>query len=90
MKVYYDNGQKTVAHALRQALDYMLARNTVVYRVAAPSDYRLSRVADYVCTMVLAAIRYGEGRPSPTDEKFFGSRRQFRKGILKELQVKRI
>lgn len=58
VKIYYDNGQATVAHALHRAMDFALSRNAVVYRAAAPEKYRLSQAADYVCTMELAALRY--------------------------------
>lgn len=88
VKIYYDNGQKSVANAIHKAMDYALAKNVVTYRLASPEDYRLSQVADYICTMELTALKYEESRATATDEKFFGSYRQFKKGILKELRAK--
>lgn len=90
VKIYYDNGQATVAHALHRAMDFALSRNAVVYRAAAPEKYRLSQAADYVCTMELAALRYRDKQATATDEKFFGSWSQFKKGILREMRAKRL
>ncbi|MEY8436287.1 DUF3800 domain-containing protein [Atopobiaceae bacterium 24-176] len=72
VKIYYDNGQGTVAHALHRAMDFALPRDAVVYKAAAPENYRLSQVADYICTMELAALRYRDKNATATDEKFFG------------------
>ena len=90
VKIYYDNGQRTIAHALHRAMDFALAKNAVVYRAAVPENYRLSQAADYICTMELVALRYRDGEPSATDEKFFGSWSQFKKGILREMRAKRV
>lgn len=90
VKIYYDNGQRTIAHALHKAMDFALAKNAVVYRAAVPENYRLSQAADYICTMELVALRYRDGEPSATDEKFFGSWSQFKKGILREMRAKRV
>ena len=53
VKIYYDDGQKSVAQAIHKAVDYALAKDAVVYRLASSSDYRLSQIADYICTMEL-------------------------------------
>ena len=60
------------------------------YRPATPAHYRLSQVADYICTMELTALKYADKAATATDEKFFGSWAQFKKGILKELRAKRM
>lgn len=90
VKIYYDAGQHSIDVALHRAMDYVLAREAVRYKPATASDYRLSQVADYVCTMELAALRYRDGEPTPTDDKFFGTWREFKKGILKEIRAKQI
>lgn len=66
VKIYYDNGQRTIAHALHRAMDFALAKNAVVYRAAVPENYRLSQAADYICTMELVVLRYRDGEPSAT------------------------
>ena len=88
VKVYYDNGQRSIAESPHLAIDYALSRDTVVYRSAQPSEYRLSQVADYICTMELTAIKFAEHATAATDEKFFGKWSDFKKGILKETRKK--
>ena len=90
VKIYYDDGQKSVAQAIHKAVDYALPKDAVVYRLASSSDYRLSQIADYICTMELTALKYADKASTATDEKFFGSWEQFKKGILKEVKRKRI
>lgn len=90
VKIYYDDGQQSIAGALHRAIDYALAKNAVTYRMASPAHYRLSQAADYICTMELTALKYQDKTSTATDEKFFGSWSQFKKGILKEVRAKRI
>lgn len=90
VKIYYDDGQKSVAQAIHKAVDYALSKDAVVCRLASLSDYRLSQIADYICTMELTALKYADKASTATDEKFFGSWPQFKKGILKEVRAKRI
>lgn len=42
VKVYYDNGQHSIAESLHLAIEYALSKDAVVYRSAQPSEYRLS------------------------------------------------
>lgn len=74
---------------MHRAIDYALAKDAVIYRMATASDYRLSQAADYICTVELAAKRYQDKQTTATDEKFYGSWSQFKKGILKEVRAKR-
>ena len=82
-KVYYDNGQHSIAAPLHRAVE-----ERVVYRSAQPAEYRLSQAADYICTMEFTAIKYAEHAATATDEKFFGKWSDFKKGILKETRKK--
>ncbi|MBR6459531.1 MAG: DUF3800 domain-containing protein [Actinomycetaceae bacterium] len=90
VKIYYDNAQQSIVEAVRKAMNYALAKDTVIYRKASPADYRLSQVADYICTMEFTALKFSDKTTTATDEKFFGSWSQFKKGILKEIRAKRI
>ncbi|MDD6694052.1 MAG: hypothetical protein PUE38_06785 [Olsenella sp.] len=77
--------RKQYLSAFRVLFRHMPVRHTTfTFRM------RLSQVADYVCTMELAALRYRGGESTPTDDKFFGTWREFKKGILKEVRAKRI
>ena len=88
VKVYYDNGQHSIAESLHRAVEYALSKDAVVYRSAQPSEYRVSQAADYICTMELTAIKYAEHTATATDEKFFGKWSDFKKGIFKETRKK--
>lgn len=88
VKVYYDDGQRSIADAVHKALDYALSKHSVVYRETSSKDYRISQIADYICTMELTALKYKSKTPTATDEKFFGSWAQFKKGIFKEMEKK--
>lgn len=90
VKIYYDNGQQSLAEAIHEAMEYAFAKGVVVYRETVPANYRLSQVADYICTMELTALKYADKCVTATDNKFFGSWSQFKKGILKEVRAKRI
>ena len=90
IKVYYDNGQRSIAESLHRAIEYALSKEAVVYRSAQPSEYRLSQAADHIRTMELTAIKYAEYAATATDEKFFGKWSDFKKGILKETRRKLI
>lgn len=88
VKIYYDDGQQSIARALHKAIDYSLSKNAVTYRPASAADYRLSQAADFICTAELTALKYRGKASTTTDEKFFGSWSQFKKGVLKEVRAK--
>lgn len=90
ISVYYDDGQWAVSAALRDALDFVLARNVADYRDAGHSARRLLQVADYVCTIERVSISYDRGSQSRTHERFFGTHRDFRQSYLKQLARKRL
>ena len=90
VKIYYDNGQRSVADALHKAIDYALSKNAVAYKPACQTDYRLAQAADFVCTMEFTALKYLSHTATATDEKFFGSWSMFKKGILTEVRAKQL
>ncbi|WP_282741427.1 ABC transporter [Olsenella uli] len=89
VKLYYDGGQQTIRNAVHAALEYELSRQAVVYRSASPLEYRLSQVADYICTLELAALKFDAHEATATDEAFFGrSSVTFKRDYLKKLRMK--
>ncbi len=90
IKIYYDNGQEIVAQAVRGAVEYALSKEGVLYKSVCQSDYFLAQVADLVCALELAAIKYQNKEATRTDEKFFGSNKSFRQNYLKILRRKRL
>lgn len=88
VKIYYDNGQQSIVNAIHKAMEYSLSKNATIYRDAKQSQYRLSQIADYICMVELTKLKYENKRITKTDEKFFGSWTDFKKGILKETRHK--
>lgn len=86
VKIYYDDGQSLVTRALHGGFECVLAREAVVYRDARPADYRMLQVADYVCGVELASLKYDRGEESATDRLFFGTRRDFVRTFLRKLR----
>ncbi len=90
VKVYYDNGQDIIKQALDQSIGFMLSKNVVEWRRTSMADYRLEQVADYLCTIELAALKYAAKENDGTYDKFFGSVGSFKKNWLKQARRKRL
>lgn len=54
------------------------------------TDYRLEQVADYLCTIELALVKYGAKENGETYNKFFGGIGSFKRNWLKQACNKRI
>ena len=81
VKTYYDDGQPVLASVLKESLADVLGKQAVRYRNADPKHYLLLQAADYICDVELAAIKYGNGAQTATDERFYGNRRQFMRDV---------
>ena len=57
-KVYYDNGQDIVKQAFDRSVGKVLSKGVVRRRKTSMTDYRLEQVADYLCTIELALVKY--------------------------------
>ena len=90
IKTYYDGGQQIVSQALRNAVDFTLAKDAALFRNASPEDYRLAQAADFVCAIELAAIKYEYHDGTATDEKIFGGVGNFKRNYLKKIRRMRI
>ena len=88
VKVYYDNGQAIVKKALDEALAAVLSKQAIVKKRTTMTEYRLARVADYLCTIELAAIKYAAKEDGGTYNKFFGGIGSFKKNWLKQARRK--
>lgn len=58
VKVYYDNGQDIVKQALDRSVGKVLSKGVVRRRKTSMTDYRLEQVANYLCTIELALVKY--------------------------------
>ena len=89
VKIYYDNGQQMVTAALHSAIDFVLSKQAVLYKMADAKDYRLSQVADCVCTIQLTDIKFQRGELTETDAKIFGTNyTAFKKNHLNHIRKK--
>ena len=88
VKVYYDNG--IVSASVHGAISAALFEDAVVYRNIKPNRYRLFQVADYICGIELAAIRYEHNQAGLTEERFLGSWKDFKRSYLKKLRKHRL
>lgn len=64
------------------------ARFSLPQRKTSMTEYRLEQVADYLCTIELAAIKYRAGEDGGTYNKFFGGIGAFKKNWLKQARRK--
>ena len=90
VKVYYDNEQDIVKQALDQSIGFVLSKGAVERRKTSMTDYRLEQVANYLCTIELAAIKYASNENGGTYDKFFGDIGPFKRNWLKQARRKRM
>ena len=48
IKIYYDDGQRIITHVLHHAFEYAVSKQTIMYKEASPTDYRLAQMADFI------------------------------------------
>ena len=58
VKVYYDNGQDIVKQALDRSVGKVFSKGVVRRCKTSMTDYRLEQVADCLCTIELALVKY--------------------------------
>ncbi|MBQ9317142.1 MAG: ABC transporter, partial [Atopobiaceae bacterium] len=90
VKVYYDNGQAIVKKALDESVSFALSKQAIEKRRTTMTEYRLAQVADYLCTIELAAVKYAAREAGGTYDKFFGGIGSFKKNWLKQARRKRL
>ena len=90
VKVYCDNGQDIVKQALDRAVGKVLSKEVVRPRNTAMTDYRLEQVADYLCTIELASVKYEAKENGEAYNKFFSGIGSFKRNWLKQARSKRI
>lgn len=88
VKLYYDDGQPAVAHALQAAFEYVLSKQTFIHRNSSYHMFRLAQVADYLCAIELTAAKFEYHCETPTDLKFFGGVGSFKRNWLKQARRK--
>ena len=91
VKVYYDCGQSPVTNLLHQTFVDELGKRVEFTQGVQPANYRLFQLADLVCTVHLIERRILAGdMMTPSEVRFFGGPRDFKRNILKKLKAKEI
>ncbi len=90
VKAYYDNGQDIVKQALDRSVGKVPSKGVVRRRKTSMTDYRLEQVADYLCAIELALVKYQAKEDGETYNKFFGGIGPFKRNRLKQARGKRI
>ena len=65
-----------------------LAKQAIVKKRTTMTEYRLAQVADYLCTIELASVKYAAKENGGTYGKFFGGVGTFKKNWLKQARRK--
>lgn len=68
----------------------VLSKGVVRRRKTSMTDYHLEQVADYLCTIELALVKYEAKENGETYNKFFGGIGSFKRNWLKQARSKRI
>ena len=58
VKIYYDNGQNIVKQAFDRSVGKVFSKGVVRRCKTSMTDYRLEQVADCLCTIELALVKY--------------------------------
>ncbi len=86
--VYYDNGQIELTKILTSVFHSLFLN--VEFRRVQPADYRLSQVADLICTLELLAQKSLFHSFSSSEIEFFGSARDFHRNYYRQISVKKL
>lgn len=88
IKIYYDNGQQIVRESLKRAISAAISKQAIEHRKTTMEEYHVAQVADYLCAIELAALKYNAKENGGTYEKFFGGSGAFKKNWLKQARRK--
>lgn len=86
--VYYDNGQVELSKILSSVFNILFSN--VEFRRVKPIDYKLFQVADLICTVELIKTKVDKNILSKSEYDFFGSSREFKKNIYKNIFAKKM
>lgn len=85
---YYDYGQSNLTKIITSVFTALF--NNVEFRKVQPADYKLFQVADLICTIELTKDKADKNSLSHSEIEFFGSARDFKKNIYKQIEKKKL
>ena len=86
--LYYDNGQMELSDVLGSA--FRGALTNVEFRKILPVDYRLTQVADLICTLELLALKIERKTLTRSELAFFNSARDLQRHYIDHIRKKQI
>lgn len=67
VKIYYDAGKGMATDALHAAFEYVPSKQVITCRNCSPADFRLQQIADFICEIELAVIKYEANEAGGTE-----------------------
>jgi hypothetical protein len=67
VKMCYDAGQGMVTDTLHAAFEYVPSRRVITCGNCSPVDFRLQKIADFICEIELAVIKYEANEAGGTE-----------------------
>ena len=91
IKVYYDCGQVKITNLLHRIFSPGFLPPVEFAQGVRPQKYRMFQLADMICSLRLIEERFKTGLPmTPSEFRFFGADRNFKRVILKRIKAKEI
>ena len=89
--IYYDRGQAQVTRILSSVFSAVFSNKTILFKEhVVPSNYKLFQAADVICTFELIAKKIELDNMSKSEQRFFKSKRDFKRNYYKFIKKKRI
>lgn len=86
VKIYYDNGQVEITKIIVSVFTTLLEQTEL--KKAFQKDYKLSQIADLICTATLTGLKMENKTLSRSGRRVLGSDRDINKNLLKPLKKK--
>ena len=91
LKVYYDCGQTRLTNLLHEEFAALRFPPVEFAQAVKPHRYKMFQVADLICTLRLLELKLEtDGRLSPSEFRFFGGAKAFRRDFLRRIKAKEI
>ena len=89
IKVCYDCGQAPITNLLHRIFSPSFLPPVEFAQGVKPAQYKLFQVADLICSIILIEQKFAHQLAmSPSEHKFFGGPRNFKKNILRRIKAK--
>ncbi|MCR5309405.1 MAG: DUF3800 domain-containing protein [Bacilli bacterium] len=87
IKIYYDNGQQIVFHALVDAFN-LLKHKIILKNNVRQEKYRLLQIADFISSLKLVEMKFANGELSKSEQRMFENKSDFKRTYLRLLSKK--